>query len=89
MRTVQAGTLESMDCLVTVSDCPGEVKVSISGSGACRFRSSMEAAVRETLERLGVRDVSVDLQDNGAIDLIIRARVEAALRKRLEGGEAP
>lgn len=89
VTTAQAGTLESMDCLVTVTEDPSGPKVSISGSGAARFKSSMERTVMETLKRLGILNVSVDVQDNGAIDLVLAARVEAAVLKHRTGGEEP
>jgi citrate lyase subunit gamma (acyl carrier protein) len=57
MKTAQAGTLESMDCIVTVTEAE-------KGRG-----------------------ISVSIQDNGAIDLVLKARVEAAVR-RLAGGNA-
>lgn len=87
MRTAQAGTLESMDCVVTVSESPDGPSVIIRGSGAARFRSAMERTVKDTLGRLGALDLSVDVQDNGAIDLVLAARLEAAILKYRAGGE--
>ena len=89
MKTAQAGTVESMDCLVTVSEAePGTgLALTLAGSSVARFSKAMEKAVRETLESLGIRDLAVSVQDNGALDLVLKARVEAAVARLKEGGE--
>lgn len=88
MKTAQAGTLESMDCLVTLTEAaPGAgVKIEITGAGAARFMTAMEKKIHETLAALGVKDINVAVQDNGALDIVLGARVEAAHR-RLTGGK--
>lgn len=88
MNTAQAGTLESMDCLVTVSEAaPGAgVKIQIAGSSAARFRSAMEKKTAEVIALMDVNDIDISIQDNGALDIVLGARVEAAV-KRLMGGE--
>ena len=46
MKTSQAGTLESMDCLVTLEEAPGAgVKIEITGASAARFKSAMEKKI--------------------------------------------
>lgn len=88
MRTAQAGTVESMDCLVTVSEAgPGTgISLALAGASVARFSKAMDKAVRETLDNLGITDMTVSVQDNGALDLVLKARVEAAVA-RLKGGE--
>ena len=87
MRTAQAGTLESMDCVVTVTEREegAGTLVSVTGSSSVRFKTAIREKTGEVLTALGERDLSVDIQDNGAIDLVLAARVEAAV-KRLRGG---
>ena len=85
MKTAQAGTVESMDCLVTLSEGTG-VTVQIAGAGAARFGTAMEKKIRQVLEALGASNVAVSVQDNGALDIVLGARVEAAYR-RFAGGE--
>lgn len=88
MRTAQAGTVESMDCLVTVSEAgPGTgISLTLAGASVARFSKAMDKAVRDTLDNLEITDVTVSVQDNGALDLVLKARVEAAVA-RLKGGE--
>lgn len=87
MNTAQAGTLESMDCLVTVTGgVPGSgVKIEIIGSSAARFKSAMKKKVSEVVASLGAKNLDIQIQDNGAIDLVLGARVEAAVKKIMGG----
>jgi citrate lyase subunit gamma (acyl carrier protein) len=89
MTTAQAGTLESMDCIVSVpeSDKGRGISIVMEGASVARFGEAMVKATKDTLKSLGVRDISVSIQDNGAGDLVLKARVEAAVR-RLAGGKA-
>ena len=49
-----------------------------------QFGDAIEQAVREVLREQSVDNASVRLIDRGALDCVIRARVETAL---LRGGE--
>ena len=77
-----------MDCLVTLEEAPAGagVKIEISGASAARFTSAMEHKIKETLVSLGAADLNVTVQDNGALDIVLGARVEAAY-KRLKGAK--
>ncbi|MCE5201006.1 MAG: citrate lyase acyl carrier protein [Synergistaceae bacterium] len=88
MNTAQAGTLESMDCLVTVTEgtAGSGVKIRITGSSATRFKTAMEKKVTEVLVSMDIKDIDVSIQDNGALDIVLGARVEAAI-KRLGGAK--
>lgn len=87
MKTAQAGTLESMDCLVTASevDTGRGLSVSMEGASIARFGDAILRTAKETLKEMGVKDMKLSIQDNGATDLVLRARVEAAA-SRLMGG---
>ncbi|MDR1943761.1 MAG: citrate lyase acyl carrier protein [Synergistaceae bacterium] len=77
----QAGTIESMDCLVTVTGSDEGRRIEIRGNGASRFRSAMEEKIIRMLDALdgtGTENILVNVQDNGALDLVLGARVEAA-----------
>lgn len=88
-RVAQAGTVESMDCLVTITAADSRA-IEISGSGAARFKGAIEKKIGEVLDSLGAKPVNVTVQDNGALDLVLGARVEAAYRRfsDMDGGAA-
>jgi len=74
-----AGTLESSDLLVKVSPHPeGRLEVAISSEVMRQFGAQIRRVVLETLEQLGVETGLVVVEDKGALDCAIRARVQAA-----------
>ena len=82
-RSAAAGSLESSDAMVTIS--PGEgLTVEIESVVMKQFGPAIEAAVRQELARQGVEDSQVRVQDKGALECTIRARVETAI---LRAGE--
>ncbi len=84
-RTASAGTLESSDCLVTVSPGPG-VEVELRGGGGV-FSGRTDRLVREVLRRRGEEGLRVLIQDRGALELVLEARLETALARAEEDGE--
>ena len=79
----QAGTLESADCLVTVSGADSFV-LDYRGGNRKLFGERTRKLVSETLERFGVSGVQVTIQDQGALELVIRARLETALARAMK-----
>ena len=77
LKEAVAGTLESGDMLVRIG--PGEgLQVELQSSVEAQFGRRIRAVIRETLEGLGVENVTVRVVDKGALDCTIRARVTAA-----------
>ena len=80
-----AGTMESSDAMVTVLPAE-ELAVQIDSVVLAQYGQQIEAVVRGTLERLDVRCGEVLVDDHGAVDCVLAARVETAVR-RARGGE--
>ncbi|MEG0132958.1 MAG: citrate lyase acyl carrier protein [Clostridium sp.] len=81
-RISKAGTLESNDIYVVIM--PNEVNgiiIELESLVIKQFGKEIESAIRETLERLGVKNAVVKAQDKGALDYTIRARVETAVKR--------
>lgn len=88
-KTAVAGTLESSDVLVTVEPENGSrTEIEIEGATAARFGEQIRAVVNETLAGFGVAGCRVRLQDKGALDCTIRARLSAALLRASDGAES-
>ncbi len=81
-----AGSLESNDLLVRVSPRPGEgLEVVLTSEVMSQFGAQIRKVAEETLARLGVTEGQVVLQDKGALDCTIRARVQAAVLRGCPG----
>lgn len=73
-----AGTLESSDAVVRVS--PHEsLDVSIVSTVEAQFGAQIRAVVDDTLSLLGVTAGRIVVEDKGALDCTLRARVQAAV----------
>lgn len=73
-----AGTLESSDAYVEIEPGSGSVQVEVQSVVAGQFGAEIERAVRETLAECGVESAKVRVADRGALECVLRARVEAA-----------
>ncbi len=65
----------------------GGLSVSFTSSVGGTFGAHIEAALRGTLEALGVENAALEAKDRGALDYVIRARVEAAARRLFDVAE--
>jgi citrate lyase subunit gamma (acyl carrier protein) len=81
--TASAGTLESSDCLVTVTLSGNGIEY--EGANRSIFFNRTEKIVREAMGKYSVENASVRIQDQGALEVTLRARVETAI-ERATGG---
>ena len=80
VKTGMAGSLESSDVFITVTSNPGKGRdVDLSSVVKRQYGKQILKVVDETLELLNVKDASVRLEDKGALDCTIRARLETAV----------
>ena len=78
VKKASAGTMESSDAYVEI--VPGNgVQVELQSVVAQQFGTAIEAAVRDVLQEQGVTDALVRIVDRGALECVIRARVETAI----------
>ena len=86
LRRASAGTMESSDAYVEIEPGGEGVRIRLESIVLERFGDAIRETVREVLSELGVENAAVRVVDRGALDCVIRARVEAAvLRGRGEG----
>lgn len=82
-----AGTLESSDVFVDIAPSEKGLDIHIQSVVFNQFGEQIEQVVCETLQQFGVERAEVTLNDRGALDCTIRARVETAIKRagRAEG----
>ena len=83
IRFATAGTDEKSDAVVTVEPATG-LQLEISSVVMNQFGQSIEDSVREVLAQLGVENAIVRVADRGALDCVLRARVETAALRGME-----
>lgn len=83
-----AGGLESSDLLVEV--LPSEtnsLEIELTSSVEQQFGELILKVVTDTLNELGVTSATVVINDKGALDCVIRARVQAAVMRASDSSE--
>lgn len=74
------GTLESSDLLVKVAPNPqGTLEVVIKSEVMKQFGKQIERVVADTLKQLSIAEGLIEIEDKGALDCVIKARVQAAV----------
>ena len=85
-QTAEAGALVSNDVLVTVTpNEEGGVQVQLETKNVIskQFGNQIQQVVKDKVAEMGVEDVVVKVQDKGALNYTIRARVQTALERAL------
>ena len=75
--------MESSDVLVELEPAEG-LHIEIESVVFQQFGQSIEQAVRDVLREQGVENARIRLTDRGALECVIRARVETAVRRGKE-----
>ena len=78
VKNATAGTLESSDVYVQIAPGKG-LDIQLESVVLNQFGESIEATVRSVLEQFNIDSVKVNVVDRGALDCVIRARVETAI----------
>ncbi len=84
VRAATAGTLESSDVYVEIEPAESGIQISLESVVKGQFGDAIEAVVREVLAQEGVEHARVSVADRGALDCVIRARVETAILRGKE-----
>lgn len=79
MKKVTAGSLESNDAMIVLEERPEGTHVEVRSSVYAQFGDQIEATVADMLQQFALDNVSVLVQDRGAYDCTLRARLETAI----------
>lgn len=74
------GTLQSNDCLIRVQPAK-TLELEIESSVKNEFGEQIEKVIRKTLDVLGIKACKIKIEDKGALDCTIAARVQTAIER--------
>jgi citrate lyase subunit gamma (acyl carrier protein) len=83
-KAASAGTMESSDAYVEVEPGNGGLDIHVESVVAQQFGQAIEEAVRDVLQEQQVENAVVRVVDRGALECVLRARVEVALLRAKE-----
>lgn len=82
LKSSVAGSLESSDVLVSVSPSGGEENsVDVESIVMKQYGARIRSVADEMLSSTGVSGAEVKIQDRGALECTLRARLETALER--------
>lgn len=76
-----AGSLESSDCFITISDS-NTLDITIESVVFKQFGDDILEVIKNTLKDHGIDNIKVLCQDKGALDYTIKSRLETAILRR-------
>ena len=85
IKAAIAGTDEKSDAVVSIEPCENGLELEIKSVVMNQFGPAIEASVRDVLAQHGVTNAIVRVADRGALDCVLRARVETAILRGMEG----
>lgn len=87
VKEALAGTLESSDLMVKIAPAEGELEVVVHSEVIKQFGDQIRQVVDATLDAMDVRQGLIIIEDKGALDCVIRARLQSAILRAAEGQE--
>ena len=83
-KLATAGTMESSDAYVEIEPGNGQVQVILESVVAQQFGDAIRTVVMEVLQEQDVDSANVRIVDRGALECVLRARVETAVLRGKE-----
>ena len=81
LYSASAGTLESSDVYVEIAPAENGIEIDLNSVVQAQFGDEILAVGREVLADCCVDNAKLTIQDRGALDCVIRARVETAVMR--------
>ena len=88
LETAHAGTLESSDAFVRVMPIDEkEIVIELESSVEEIYGDAIRALILETVRAMKIESIKLIVQDKGALDYVIKARVQTAILRALSQAE--
>ena len=79
VKKAAAGTMESSDAYVEIEPGTAGIELQLESVVQQQFGASIRSVVEEVLSDCGITNAKISVVDRGALDCVIRARVETAI----------
>ena len=79
LKRASAGTMESSDAYVEIEPGQGSLKIELESVVKAQFGDAIEKVIREVMDEFGVQNAGVRVVDRGALECVLRARLETAV----------
>ncbi|MPQ43820.1 citrate lyase acyl carrier protein [Clostridium tarantellae] len=83
-KSAMAGTLESSDICIVIEPNNSGIAIELNSTVEKQFGKQIKKVIMDTLKALDIDNVIVRANDKGALDCVIKARVETAVFRGAE-----
>ena len=84
LKRASAGTMESSDAYVEIEPSQNGLHIQLESVVKGQFGEAIDATIREVLAEQGIENANVRVVDRGALECVLRARVETAVLRGKE-----
>lgn len=88
-KTALAGTLESSDIQITLSQGNNGINIDLDSSVEELYGNQIRKVITDTLTAYGIDNANVKAVDKGALDCVIKARTITAAETALNKNDDP
>ncbi len=79
-KRAHAGTLESSDAFIEIEPIEEDkIKIELQSSVEEMYGEDIRELIKKVINELDISHISVKVQDKGALDYVIKARLQAAI----------
>ena len=78
IKSAVAGTMESSDAYVEIEPAQG-LDIQLESVVAQQFGEAIKEVVRDVLTEQGIENAKIRVVDRGAVECVLRARIETAI----------
>ena len=78
VKSAVAGTMESSDAYVEIEPSEG-LQIQLESVVAQQFGEAIKTVVKDVLAEQGVENAKIRVVDRGALECVLRARIETAI----------
>lgn len=86
-KVASAGTLESSDIQIIIEPNENGITIELESTVKAQFGDQIENVIEHTLKELNVANAKVFANDKGAIDPVIKSRVQTAVYRSAENND--
>lgn len=79
LKRASAGTMESSDAYVEIEPAQNGLHIQLESVVKGQFGESIDRTIREVLAEQDINNANVRVVDRGALECVLRARVETAV----------
>ena len=83
-KCASAGTMESSDVYVEIKPCENGINIELESVVEKQFGEKIKEVINGVLDEKGIANADIHVVDRGALECVIRARVETAVLRGKE-----